>query len=443
MAFVGSFAGVRVGSGSAVGAAGVSSRRGVVRMGVLDGLDKSSYRAYTNNKVQPFEFSRYILGPFQAVRPSQNPDVEEKDVAVAAAYRQVFGNAYIMEEERAEVAYEESQFRIGRLSTRDFVRALAKTGAYKKRFFDGASNYRFIELNFKHLLGRSPDNYKEMFEYSNRLISEGYDALIDSIVDSEEYFSVFGLDAVPFLRFRGAYTPCDSFNRQCALQGGWANSDKAMGGAAITGYNGADGQQTSELISTYISGTPVPASKVYANTPLKTTAPNWYAVPDTNIPSGPELVCQKELDILAQKVSDCQDKYEQAVESKSNYTGIIDTWREAAKEIKPEQGFVFGGNVSYYGNPLPVDESPLISGGQKTSDAKRYTGWMTADNVSVAEAELEAAKREYMVAVEAFNRCTPAQRVLAETLAESSGKLQAAAAAKSVTKIGRPKIVVS
>eukprot|EP00168_Porphyra_purpurea_P009316 TRINITY_DN2260_c0_g1_i3.p1 TRINITY_DN2260_c0_g1~~TRINITY_DN2260_c0_g1_i3.p1 ORF type:complete len:199 (+),score=47.50 TRINITY_DN2260_c0_g1_i3:85-597(+) len=58
----------------------------------------------------------------------------DADVAVGAAIRQVFGNAYLFEEESADVAVLASQFRGGNLTMKEMVRGLAKTAAYKSRF---------------------------------------------------------------------------------------------------------------------------------------------------------------------------------------------------------------------------------------------------------------------------------------------------------------------
>ena len=59
---------------------------------------------------------------------------EELSTIIRAVYKQVLGNAYIMESERAEVP--ESQFRQGNLSVREFVRAIGKSYLYRSRFFD-------------------------------------------------------------------------------------------------------------------------------------------------------------------------------------------------------------------------------------------------------------------------------------------------------------------
>lgn len=58
---------------------------------------------------------------------------EEVETVIRAVYRQVLGNAYVMESERASIP--ESQFKRGELSVREFVRSLAKSDLYRSRFF--------------------------------------------------------------------------------------------------------------------------------------------------------------------------------------------------------------------------------------------------------------------------------------------------------------------
>ncbi|GAB0498753.1 hypothetical protein MMPV_010104, partial [Pyropia vietnamensis] len=160
---------------------------------------------------------------------------EEKDVTVVRALRQVFGNAYLMEEERAELYTLESNFRCGRITAKEFVRGLAKSDTYKKRFFENVSHNRFIELTHMHLLGRACLDKAEFAMHANTYAAAGYDADIDSYIDSEEYAQVFGEDVVPFVRFRGTYAPINAFNRMCTLEGGWASSDKSSPLASSVG----------------------------------------------------------------------------------------------------------------------------------------------------------------------------------------------------------------
>jgi len=123
---------------------------------------------------------------------------EEAETLINAVYRQVLGNAYVMESER--LAVPESQFKMGELSVREFVRAVAKSALYRDRFFTNVPRYRYIELAYRHLLGRAPNSYDDMKMHSNILDSEGFDADIDSFIDSDEYQNTFGENFVPYIR---------------------------------------------------------------------------------------------------------------------------------------------------------------------------------------------------------------------------------------------------
>ncbi|MFY8148977.1 MAG: phycobilisome rod-core linker polypeptide, partial [Prochlorococcaceae cyanobacterium] len=121
----------------------------------------------------------------------------DKSTLIRAVYLQVLGNQYVMASERLEGP--ESLFRRGYLSVREFVRQVAKSGLYRSKFFENCNAYRFIELNFKHLLGRAPQNKAEMLEHFTILQEQGFDAEIDSYIDSAEYQERFGEEMVPYL----------------------------------------------------------------------------------------------------------------------------------------------------------------------------------------------------------------------------------------------------
>jgi phycoerythrin-associated linker protein len=103
-----------------------------------------------------------------------------------------------MESERQLVA--ESQFKLGEISVREFVRRIAKSELYKARFFDACPRYRYIELAFRHLLGRAPVDFQEMRNHAERLDAKGYDADIDSFLDSDDYQNTFGEWTAPYQR---------------------------------------------------------------------------------------------------------------------------------------------------------------------------------------------------------------------------------------------------
>jgi hypothetical protein len=122
---------------------------------------------------------------------------DDRNTIIRAVYQQVLGNQYIMKSERLEGL--ESLFCNGDLSVRELVRQVAKSGLYKQKFFENCNPYRFIELNFKHLLGRAPQNKEEMLHHFTILQERGYDAEIDSYIDSDEYQDRFGQDVVPYI----------------------------------------------------------------------------------------------------------------------------------------------------------------------------------------------------------------------------------------------------
>ena len=125
-------------------------------------------------------------------------DSEALDVVIQAAYRYVFGNCHVMAHERADAL--ESQLKDGRLCVREFIRGLAKSDYYKSRFFASVSPNRGVELSYKHLLGRPPLSQEEVSGSIALQATAGFDALIDSLIDSAEYSEVFGDDTVPYAR---------------------------------------------------------------------------------------------------------------------------------------------------------------------------------------------------------------------------------------------------
>lgn len=402
-------------------------------MKVLDGLDTVNQDSYT--------FSRYILGPFQPTVLYGNSSDGDREIAIRAAYRHIFGNAYIMEEEREELGVAESQFKLGALTAKEFVRAIGKSSAYKTRFFEGASQYRFVELNYLHFLGRAPDSQQEISEHIQRYCSSGVDADIDSYIDSEEYSSVFGDYNIPFLRFRGAYTPCDSFNKQCALKGGWANSDKAMGGAALSGFNGSDGRQMCDRIAAYATDEPTPFVEVAKNSPLLTTAPNWVAYPDPAVPPSPPFVSEVEVKNLAARVKELQEQYDEAIERKNN--GGKDTlapFRAMVAEMAPmlDRGFAY--EVEAMANPdarLASDSSALADIGYKSTDYERYSYNMDSDTVSRLERDLEEARAQLRVLSDVLSKNTP----MSETDALPFLSTSTVGPADSSAEAQRPKIL--
>jgi phycocyanin-associated rod linker protein len=170
--------------------------------------------------------SAFSDAPRVELRSTSTP--EEIEQVIRSVYRQVLGNDYLMKSERLTSA--ESLLRDGDISVREFVRCVAKSELYKTKFFYNNFQTRFIELNYKHLLGRAPYDEAEVVYHLDLYQEKGYDTEIDSYIDSAEYTSNFGDNLVPY--YRGFNTQPGQktvgFNRLFRLYRGYANSDRAQ-----------------------------------------------------------------------------------------------------------------------------------------------------------------------------------------------------------------------
>ncbi len=175
---------------------------------------------------------RLGITAFQESQPVElRPNYTRDDVqaVIRSAYRQILGNDYLMQSERLVTA--ESLLQEGNITVREFVRQLAKSELYKEKFFYNNSQIRFIELNYKHLLGRAPYDESEIAFHNDLYVNRGYDADIDSFIDSEEYLSAFGENIVPYYRdflTTGVGQRTVGFNRLFRLYRGYANSDRSQ-----------------------------------------------------------------------------------------------------------------------------------------------------------------------------------------------------------------------
>ncbi|HEY9909803.1 MAG TPA: phycobilisome linker polypeptide [Thermosynechococcaceae cyanobacterium] len=178
------------------------------------------------------------------------PDWTEAELQTVfrAAYRQVLGNDYVMKAERLTSA--ESLLRQGSITVRDFVRAVAKSDLYKEKFFFPNSNQRFVELNFKHLLGRPPYDEREWADHTGLVEEQGFDAEIDSYIDSIEYENKFGNNVVPYYTgFKvepGVRTV--GFTRLFRLYRGYASSDRGSVGGKLPRLTRELGQNSASRI---------------------------------------------------------------------------------------------------------------------------------------------------------------------------------------------------
>ncbi len=170
------------------------------------------------------------LDPVELRERQPNQDF---NIIIRQAYKQVLGNAYLLEGETLETA--ESLFRNGDLTVRGFVRAIGQSELYRSLFFETCSQYRFIEMNCKHFLGRAPLDQAEISQHVQIYNNLGYEAEIDSYIDSDEYLNAYGENTIPCPRTESNQRTILNvgFNRTYALYNGYASSDSVTNKATL------------------------------------------------------------------------------------------------------------------------------------------------------------------------------------------------------------------
>lgn len=133
-------------------------------------------------------------------RVTQGMTQVELEPVINALYCQVldvFGGQVPEQFRSAEL---EAKLRLGEISVREFVRTLASSETYSRRFYMPYPSQKVVELMFRHLLGRAPATQAELQQYNDRLIGQGLKATVDAMVNSAEYIRYFGEDVVPYKR---------------------------------------------------------------------------------------------------------------------------------------------------------------------------------------------------------------------------------------------------
>ncbi|MFM7447479.1 MAG: phycobilisome rod-core linker polypeptide [Leptolyngbyaceae cyanobacterium] len=126
----------------------------------------------------------------------------EKNEVVKAAYRQIFERD-ITRAYSLSISDLESKAKNNEISMKEFIRRLGKSPLYRKNFFEPYINSRALELAFRHFLGRGPSSREEVQKYFSIISNGGLPALIDALIDSQEYADYFGEETVPYLRGLG------------------------------------------------------------------------------------------------------------------------------------------------------------------------------------------------------------------------------------------------
>ena len=147
---------------------------------------------------------------FTPVTVSRQSSSEERQLALRQIYCQVL-ERQPYESERQTLALLEKDFLKDKIGVRRFLKHFACTDIYLDQFYYKLSNVKFMDVCFKHFLGRAILDHQEMQLYNNILAKQGVGGLITAMLDSEEYRKAFGCFTVPYAREYNCYRSPEAF----------------------------------------------------------------------------------------------------------------------------------------------------------------------------------------------------------------------------------------
>ena len=141
--------------------------------------------------------------PRRGGQPSVRNTEASTQAVINAVYVQILGNAgYAGERNRVE----EIKLENGDISLREFVRQVARSDAFRRRYWSGLYITKAIEVMHRRIIGRPTFGRWEIDSYFDTAARKGFYGVVDAMVSSREYGESFGEDTVPYERF---ITPAD------------------------------------------------------------------------------------------------------------------------------------------------------------------------------------------------------------------------------------------
>jgi phycobilisome core-membrane linker protein len=135
-----------------------------------------------------------IVNPAASVRYTES----STQTVIAATYRQILGFSPY---EGLRQTAAETKLENGEISLKEFIRILAKSEPFRKRYWTGLYVTKAVEYIHRRLLGRPTYGRQEINSYFDICAKQGFYALVDAILNSKEYEEAFGEDTVPYERY--------------------------------------------------------------------------------------------------------------------------------------------------------------------------------------------------------------------------------------------------
>ena len=172
-------------------------------------MDSPQFRKATPRRVGPkvVRLRQIATGgnstPRRGGQPSIRGTESSTQSVINAVYVQVLGTAgYAGERNKVE----EIKLENGDISLREFVRQVARSNAFRRRYWSGLYITKAIEVMHRRLLGRPTFGRWEINAYFDTAARQGFYGVVDAMIEGREYNDCFGEDTVPYERF---ITPAD------------------------------------------------------------------------------------------------------------------------------------------------------------------------------------------------------------------------------------------
>jgi phycobilisome core-membrane linker protein len=172
-------------------------------------MDSPAFRSAKPRRVGPrvVRLQQIATGgnsvPRRGGQPSVRGTERSTQAVINAVYVQVLGTAgYAGERKKVE----EIKLENGDISLREFVRQVARSDAFRRRYWSGLYITKAIEVMHRRLLGRPSFGRWEINSYFDTAARLGFYGVVDQMLNSREYNDCFGEDTVPYERF---ITPAD------------------------------------------------------------------------------------------------------------------------------------------------------------------------------------------------------------------------------------------
>ncbi|MFN7898170.1 MAG: phycobilisome rod-core linker polypeptide [Synechococcaceae cyanobacterium] len=167
------------------------------------------FRSSSPRRVGPrvLRLSQIATGGSSVPRRGGQPSVRNTEAAtqavIRAVYVQVLGTAGYAGERNT---VEEIKLENGDITLREFVRQVARSTAFRRRYWSGLYICKAIEVMHRRILGRPTFGRWEINAYFDVAARQGFYGVVDALINSRDYLDSFGEDTVPYERF---VTPAD------------------------------------------------------------------------------------------------------------------------------------------------------------------------------------------------------------------------------------------